>query len=156
MKKILFIGSILFALSSCQSEPTSESSNSGSEPDSEVKCDQDQGDSEDLYSEDWEAFKQAVITKNKDAVMTFALKNDQCLRDIFDMSYDYIFDDVMIENIEKMNYQDLPISSQNPNWKKLSTYYYSEGDEDTSETGTFLFFEERPEGLRIVKFLAAE
>lgn len=154
MKKILLIGSILFTMVACQSETTSDSSsdNSESEPSSKKE---EQTNTGDIYAQDWQTFKEAVISKDKKSVLFFALKNDQSLRDVLEMSYDYIFDDVMIENIKKMKYQDLPTSSQDPDWKELSTYYYGEEDGEVFESGTFLYFEERPEGLRIVNFLAA-
>ncbi len=152
MKKILILTSISLFLIGC-----TESSNENdaekattSAPEEDV-----QEETGDIYAQDWESFKQAVISKDKDAVLFFAVKQDQSLRDILELSYDYIFDDQMIENIENMNYQDLPVSADHENWRELSTYYYGEVDGEVYESGTFLYFEERPEGLRIVNFLAA-
>lgn len=154
MKKIFLLGCLIFALSGCQSETTSDSPESSTE----AKEATPEGANEatgDIYKQDWDVFKQAVISKDKDAVLFFAVKHDQSLQDVLDLSYDYIFDDLMIENIENLNYEDLPASPANPDWKELSTYYFGEVDGEIFESGTYLYFEERPEGLRIVNFLAA-
>jgi hypothetical protein len=155
MKRILLFGCLIAALSSCQNEQSDPTSEEPTEANTTVTPDEQEDVTGDIYAQDWELFKQAVISKDKDAVLFFATKNDQSLIDVLDLSYDYIFDDQMIENIENMNYEDLPASPENQNWKELSTYYFGEVDGEIFESGTFLYFEERPEGLRIVNFLAA-
>lgn len=155
MKKILISGVVFLVLASCQYENTANDTSESEGTEKSAHSEENTTVSDDIYAQDWETFKQAVISKDKDAVLFFAAKNQEGLKDILDMSYDYIFDDIMIENIEDMNYSDLPKSAQNPKWKELSTYYYGEEDGEIDESGTFLYFEERPEGLRIVNFLAA-
>lgn len=155
MKKILISGVMFLILASCQNENTSNDTSGSAGTEKPAHSEESITVTGDVYAQDWETFKQAVISKDKDAVLFFAAKNQESLRDILDMSYDYIFDDIMIENIEDMNYSDLPKSAQNPEWRELSTYYYGEEDGEIYESGTFLYFEERPEGLRIVNFLAA-
>ena len=58
-------------------------------------------------------------------------------------------------NIENKHYYDLPKSTENENWRVLGTFYNGDVDGEAQESGTFLYFEERPEGLRIINFLAA-
>lgn len=110
---------------------------------------------ENIYEKDWLNFKESVIAKDKDAVLFFVSKQDQALMDVLDLSYDYVFDDQMIEEIEYLNYSDLPVSAMNDQWKELNVSYETESDGEIYESGTYLYFEERPEGLRIVNFLAA-
>ncbi|MCB9196486.1 MAG: hypothetical protein H6600_02900 [Flavobacteriales bacterium] len=154
MKKTLLILAISGTLVACQNQSNEDNSVEGNETSSETN-DQLGSTEEDLYAGDWEEFKQAVISKDKDAVLFFASKQDQDLIDVLDLSYDYIFDDAMIEVITNMNYSDLPVSGLDNNWKELGISYSSEEDGEIYESGTYLYFEERPEGLRIVNFLAA-
>ncbi|WP_258542409.1 hypothetical protein [Parvicella tangerina] len=155
MKTILFFGLLTLAFISCEGDVKTPNETSESASDEVLSKDSLGDETGDIYAQDWEQFKQAVIYKDKDAVLFFVAKNDQSLRDILELSYDYIFDDQMIENIEEMNYQDLPVSNENSSWRELSTYYFGEVDGEIYESGTFLYFEERPEGLRIVNYLAA-
>lgn len=155
MKKILFLGCLIFSLASCKNTDATEKISSETKPKASTSSIEDATDTGDIYEQDWKMFKQAVINKDKDAVLFFAVKHDESLRDVLDLSYDYIFDDQMIENIENMNYSDLPMSLENDQWRELSTFYFGEVDGELNESGTFLYFEERPEGLRIVNFLAA-
>lgn len=137
--------------SSCQTETSNDHKENSETSESQ------ESESANVYLQDWKAFKSAVISKDKDAVLFFALKSDQSLKDVLEMSFDYIFDDQMIENIQNLDYDDLSIHEQNNQWKVLITYYPSGSEEEIedSASGTYLFFEERPEGLRIVNFLAA-
>lgn len=155
MKKTLFISCLFLALASCQTDASTESSKESTESKSQTSPEETLEDTGDIYTQDWELFKQAVISKDKKAVLFFAEKQDQSLVDVLELSYDYIFDDQMIENIEHLNYQDIPVSGMDENWKELSTYYFGEVEGEIYESGTFLYFEEKPEGLRIVNFLAA-
>lgn len=151
MKKLLYLITIAFALLSCQT------GNPDEQMELQKGSDVIEKESVNNYYQDWEDFRSAVIAKDKESVLFFALKSDQSLKDILEMSYDYIFDDQMIENIENMTYDDLGIV-ENDEQKKVLIIYYPSGSEmniEDSQSSTHLFFEERPEGLRIVNFIAA-
>lgn len=150
MKHFLHLLYISIFLASCQQDKPDENSVT-----SRTEKGYTSEETGDIYAQDWETFKNAVITRDKETVLFFAEKNQESLRDILDLSYDYIFDDVMIENIQNLNYSDLPNYISDTTWKELNIIYFGEIDGEIYESGTFLYFEERPEGLRIVNFIAA-
>lgn len=150
VKSFLILLGFLLSLISCENNSDQNGNESGI-----VSEESGPEQPENIYEKDWLNFKESVISKDKDAVLFFVSKQDQALMDVLDLSYDYVFDDQMIEEIEHLNYSDLPVSAMNDQWKELNVSYETESDGEIYESGTYLYFEERPEGLRIVNFLAA-
>jgi hypothetical protein len=103
------------------------------------------------YSDDWMAFKSAVINKNIDGMKMY-MQSDIDPQNILDM-----MDAEAIADMENTSYQQLKVSDYNGKAVKEWDYQVSGVDEEGNEVGSGLFFymEEQKEGLKMIGILAA-
>jgi hypothetical protein len=103
------------------------------------------------YSDDWGAFKSAIINKNLDGMKMY-MENDLDPQNLLDMMAPEALTDM-----ENTSYKQLKDSDYNG--KKVKEWDFQESgvDEDGNEVGTGLFYylEEQKEGLRLIGILAA-
>jgi hypothetical protein len=104
------------------------------------------------YSQDWENFKEAVLTRNKQTVITFVSNEDKTLKLVIEIKYDFIFDDVFIDKISKLNYSSLKDDEYNGKPCKSFMVVYYKNDMKV-EKGNYFYFEESPIGLRMINFV---
>jgi hypothetical protein len=103
MLKHIFLSSfILFSVVSCTEVQNKEDIEKTDTTQPELT----QKEIELNYENSWKILKLAITDKNKDVVMTFVSNEDILLKEAIDISYEYIFDDEMIEFITDKSYQD--------------------------------------------------
>lgn len=93
----------LIAVSCSEENPENNSSESTSS--SEIAA--ETIDSSDIYENDWQILKKAIINKNESVVLTFVSNEDPVLKEAIDISYEYIFDDEVIEKIRNLSFEEL-------------------------------------------------
>lgn len=64
-------------------------------------------DSIDIYENDWKILKKAIVDKNEAVVLTFVSNEDPVLKEAIDISYEFIFDDEVIEKIKNLSFEEL-------------------------------------------------
>ena len=103
------------------------------------------------YSDDWMAFKSAVINKNIDGMKKY-MESDIDAQNILDM-----MNAKAIEDMENTSYDQLKVSDYNGKAVKEWDFQESGVDEEGNEVGSGLFFymEEQKEGLKMIGLLAA-
>ena len=103
------------------------------------------------YSDDWGAFKSALINKNLDGMKMY-MQNDIDPQNLLDM-----MSPEAITDMENTKYDQLKDSDYNG--KKVKEWSFEESgvDEDGNEVGSglFYYFEEQKDGLRLIGLLAA-
>lgn len=103
------------------------------------------------YSDDWGAFKSAIINKNLDGMKMY-IQGDIDPQNLLDM-----LSPESLSDMENTKYAQLKDSDYNG--KKVKEWSYEESgvDEDGNEVGSGLFYylEEQKEGLRLIGILAA-
>jgi hypothetical protein len=107
------------------------------------------------YSQDWDNFKEAILTRDKKTVITFVSNENKTLKYVVELTYDYIFDDVFIDVISNYNYENLKDDELNGKpCKSFMIVYYK--NEKKVEKGSFFYFEETPIGLRMIEYISQE
>ena len=107
------------------------------------------------YSQNWENFKEAVLTRDKQTVITFISNENKTLKFVAELTYDYIFDDVFIDVISNYSYQSLKDDTLNGKpCKSFMVVYYK--NEKKVEKGNYFYFEETPIGLRMIEYISQE
>jgi hypothetical protein len=103
------------------------------------------------YSDDWGAFKSAMINKNIDGMKMY-MQSDIDAQNILDM-----LSPEAITDMENTKYDQLKVSDYNGKAVKEWSFEESGVDEEGNEVGSGLFFymEEQKEGLRLIGMLAA-
>lgn len=103
------------------------------------------------YSDDWGAFKSAVINKNIDGMKMY-IKGDTDPQNLLDM-----MDADAVADMENTTYKQLKDTDYNGIKVKEWSYEVSGVDEEGNEVGSglFYYFEEQKEGLRLIGILAA-
>lgn len=103
------------------------------------------------YSDDWGAFKSAIINKNLDGMKMY-MQADIDAQNLLDM-----MSPEALTDMEDTKYDQLKNSDYNG--KKVKEWDFQESgvDEDGNEVGSglFYYFEEQKEGLRLIGILAA-
>lgn len=105
------------------------------------------------YDADFEAFKEAVVKKDKD-MLDFMNQADGVDADLILI---YFEDKAILDQLKKAKYSDLTLSDFNGTPVMEFSASVSGEDEEGNEyeSGIFLYFEETGSGLRLVNVLAA-
>ncbi len=107
------------------------------------------------YSQDWDNFKEAILTRDKKTVITFVSNENKTLKYVIELTYDYIFDDVFVDVISNYNYQSLKEDTLNGKpCKSFMVVYYK--NEKKVEKGNYFYFEKTPIGLRMIEYISQE
>ena len=102
MLKYIFVAIVIINfISSCSSNEKTESTDNSNLPEKSENSEQD------IYTTDWLILKQAILDKNEAVVLTFVSNEDPILKEAINISYDYIFDEEIIEQIRNLDLKDL-------------------------------------------------
>lgn len=104
LKHILYTIISVITITSCGSNQMEHADSENS--DSNIMTTEN-GEVEDIYEKDWEILKHAIVTKNEAVVLTFVSNEDAVLKEAIDISYEFIFDDEVIEKIKNLNFHEL-------------------------------------------------
>lgn len=104
VNQLFYILLCSFLITSCVTQTEPENAEAPSELDSTMTSN---NESIDQYEKEWEVLKKAIINKDEAVVLTFVSNEDPILKEAIDISYDFIFDDEIIEKIKNLELKDL-------------------------------------------------
>ncbi|MCB9224995.1 MAG: hypothetical protein R2780_05155 [Crocinitomicaceae bacterium] len=143
---------LLFACSSADVEENANDSATEVATNESVEETQQGGYNYDL---EWEAFKEAIYAKNAEDLKIFF--PEEGIGIDAETLLSMCSEDYVIEEMKKTPYDKLGDSEYNGNYAKEfgASVSYTDEDDNTYESGLYLYFEEGLNGLKLVNVLAA-